>query len=1677
MRKLFLLSLIFILIPFTNVYSRTKDYRSNDNVKLLSHFDKVKKSKHHDEKNVCFKINNHNKRLVYENQKNNNCKKPHKISENIEETILFGPVKYQRKNGKKTIYNNNFEIKNITEKNILIIHNGDSDGNNKVSSAEIYLNNIKIVNQKYFKNKSNKIQLPIYLKEINEIKVLIFGKPGSYITLEIRGDLIEPVNENPIAILKLDKLDNFSTLEVNFDFSESYDPDGEITLFELDYEGDGTYDWSSEKESSTIYNYSNAGLYNPVLRITDNNGAKTEYRLEDDTIIIPKQYFSKTDKNGSIIEYKEPSHELYKLKVEVLPDTFDYEIDLTVKIDKTSQLDNKNYNPVSKLYDFKFFEKSDFRRPVLITIPYDESQFLIGRTAQDLFIIQTLDDGTQTRLNNRNILEVDELNKTITFQTYHFSGAQVVQEGDIKIGENYFDVTQAKWYREGIDLIEIMGENDKLLSRILSVQSEGGEYPTKLATSRIELFKKISTLSEAGSFFLNTLSVLDEFEIPVTSYFHIISSVIDIGKVLSIENYTDEEGSTILLESFLNTVCHGTKLTLQLTGNSSIANPIGLCMWAATKILVLGINDFSAAIGINKDVIALKQKFISGFTVPVGQMNGMSSTTEPINLTNYEYIDLIKNRQGLTTDIPRYPNNPLFNYIEWTKTRNTLYGDLKVDILSNIFKKRISSNEYIFALGYLELQALLSNQDIYGWFDKVDHTMVVIRSNNACYIDIINNLQIFDKGGVSFVELPEGLSNKDTVDMTIYCYEDVFGRLIETYSSPTFTTKIYDPDLELLSISSSPSYLNVGDSSQIKITGNLGNKSINISPEECEFSIIEFNSKEAPLSINSNGVVTGIRQGQAKIRIQYGDKNTQVLVLVTNQTLQNLNLESININNTFPEINENIVITANVINNGLVDITNQATINFKIRDNTGAENIVSQQILKFLSRNVGKTFYFNWNPPKEGIYQVEVEINLVEEINTGDNKKIKIVSVGKNTAINVNGLTEPNDIILNMPPASSMQSFFALKNISNIPLSLNIDFNNTTYLEIDNVTDRDFVLKPGEVKSFRFEATLSSNATQATIGNIQITYSSPITSGIILQPVAVNPVTVKTGVPIKLGIPNGRIDESFSYITTIDLRPYKTLISNGISYAKVKFTPDSIISPTFQTSLSVFLGNYLWIADSINIIEKNEWFSDQIGQEISVSLRTGFLTDEDYFTVYIGSSHGETYNIRNAYLEFLAFEGEPNLIVNKFVDKHKVNIGDKVRFDLEVYNTGSNVADVVVFDDSLTLPQGTTESGGYISDEIRKLDPKSKETDLFYFVSFLEPGKYIFPPSNITYENVSGSVTYKSTSNPVEVEVWGGKLNVLAEISNVKIDRLESLNITANVINNLNNEVKDALVVASIIRPDHTLVDHILFYDESSNFYKGSYTDTKIPGDYHIKVHATKDLYEKGDTNSVLSFNVYSELADTDLDGYLNIEDRYPFDPTEWFDSDLDGIGDNKDEDDDNDGMPDSWEEMFGLNSLVNDALSDFDNDGIINLKEFLFGLNPDMNDGNLDYDGDKLSNALEIGLGTNLKKIDTDQDGLSDYSEIYEFNTDPLTKNYVKWKEITSKDEIVVNGIALTPNSLIADDKGNTYIAYLEYSDDGVDEIYNNCVYSLIITKKTIEGVSIQKIVEFNNEYCQFGP
>jgi hypothetical protein len=80
-------------------------------------------------------------------------------------------------------------------------------------------------------------------------------------------------------------------------------------------------------------------------------------------------------------------------------------------------------------------------------------------------------------------------------------------------------------------------------------------------------------------------------------------------------------------------------------------------------------------------------------------------------------------------------------------------------------------------------------------------------------------------------------------------------------------------------------------------------------------------------------------------------------------------------------------------------------------------------------------------------------------------------------------------------------------------------------------------------------------------------------------------------------------------------------------------------------------------------------------------------------------------------------------------------------------------------------------------------------------------------------------------------------------------------------------------------------------------------------------------------------------------------------------------------EDSDEDGIPDAWEELYGLNPAVDDAGGDLDEDGLSNILEYQKGTNPD----NQDTDGDTYSDDVDAFPLNANEWADSDKDGFGD--------------------------------------------------------------------------------------------------
>lgn len=111
-----------------------------------------------------------------------------------------------------------------------------------------------------------------------------------------------------------------------------------------------------------------------------------------------------------------------------------------------------------------------------------------------------------------------------------------------------------------------------------------------------------------------------------------------------------------------------------------------------------------------------------------------------------------------------------------------------------------------------------------------------------------------------------------------------------------------------------------------------------------------------------------------------------------------------------------------------------------------------------------------------------------------------------------------------------------------------------------------------------------------------------------------------------------------------------------------------------------------------------------------------------------------------------------------------------------------------------------------------------------------------------------------------------------------------------------------------------------------------------------------------------------TSFIDSDGDSVNDRKDAFPDDPRYTLDSDADG-------------MADSWEQLYGLDHLTQNAQDDPDSDGLVNIDEFAKDLNPI----NSDTDNDGLQDGTELGL--TLADIGPTTD-----PTFFEPDTDPTT-------------------------------------------------------------------------------------
>jgi hypothetical protein len=106
--------------------------------------------------------------------------------------IVFGPQQYTRGTGKPVPNTTVFTSANTGSGFIMKIHNGDINGNYRVSSGTITLNGELVVTNDDFSQQVEWIEKEVSLESVNELSVTLTSLPGSFLTITIYESGLRP---------------------------------------------------------------------------------------------------------------------------------------------------------------------------------------------------------------------------------------------------------------------------------------------------------------------------------------------------------------------------------------------------------------------------------------------------------------------------------------------------------------------------------------------------------------------------------------------------------------------------------------------------------------------------------------------------------------------------------------------------------------------------------------------------------------------------------------------------------------------------------------------------------------------------------------------------------------------------------------------------------------------------------------------------------------------------------------------------------------------------------------------------------------------------------------------------------------------------------------------------------------------------------------------------------------------------------------------------------------------------------------------------------------------------------------------------------------------------------------------------------------------------------------------
>jgi PKD repeat protein len=132
----------------------------------------------------------------------------------------------------------------------------------------------------------------------NPAAAFIYDNPGSYVARlrvtdndanqsDASAEINVAASQPPVAALSADFTSGSKPLSVTFNATASMDPDGSITDYEWDFDGDGTYGEAGPEADNAgdptplPFTYTSVGSYSARVRVTDNDGGK-----DSETLVI-----------------------------------------------------------------------------------------------------------------------------------------------------------------------------------------------------------------------------------------------------------------------------------------------------------------------------------------------------------------------------------------------------------------------------------------------------------------------------------------------------------------------------------------------------------------------------------------------------------------------------------------------------------------------------------------------------------------------------------------------------------------------------------------------------------------------------------------------------------------------------------------------------------------------------------------------------------------------------------------------------------------------------------------------------------------------------------------------------------------------------------------------------------------------------------------------------------------------------------------------------------------------------------------------------------------------------------------------------------------------------------------------------------------------------------------------